>query len=357
MEKTFSVKKGEAGERLDKWLCKKIPQHSRQQIKKLLDSGLVLINNRRVVIAGWAVEDFDKVEVRVPADFKSVSNSAKKTNDDPQEKNKKPTKKEISEKTKVAQSLEKHLERGKKKKLAVKERNFKEAKELRIFYEDRDIIVVDKPAGVLTLRKDKHDQRGNTMVEKIRKYLTRKYKNPKGVFVGAVHRLDADTTGVMVFALSNIGKQMEKLFRSHQIKREYVAIAAGRVPKQRGTIDKPLEKGDYKGGKKTQVSDDGKRAKTLYSVDERYKDATLLTIEVLTGRTHQIRVHLASIGFPLLGDQTYAEEVDAKRFPRQALHARLLQFKHPESGKKMRFVSPIPEDMKECIDNLRMDSE
>lgn len=290
----FVVSENEAGKRLDVWLCTKSGL-SRGQVKRALDEGAVRVNGRRVYIAGWNLNTKDRVELMETAAAKGKS-----------------------------------------------------AGFVKILYEDKDIIVVDKPAGVLSV-----PQEGSAkpcLEDQVRAYLRRKYKTAS--HLKPVHRLDADTSGAIVYAKSKIGERLEEMFRRHNIERKYLAVVCGTVGPEEGKIDAPLEKGEFGGGRKARTAGGacGKDAVTEYRVKERYANATLLEIRVLTGRTHQIRVHLAIIGHPIVGDGLYGGRAD---FSRQALHASVLGFKHPASGKKMRFESHTPKDMKDLIDELR----
>lgn len=294
MKKVFDVSQKDAGKRLDVWLAGTVPGCSRNRAKRLLDSGCVRIGGKRVYIAGWQMKAGDRVEVNEEL-------------------------------------------KGKAKKAYV-----------RILYEDRDIIVAEKPAGIVSASSDPKDRSG--FADQIKGYLRRKYKTAS--YLKPVHRLDAETSGVMVFAKSRAGEAIEEQFKRHSIDRRYIAIVEGAVEKQNGRITAPLQKGEFGGGKKVKVAarSEGVRAVTEYIVRERYADATLLDVRVLTGRTHQIRVHLSEIGHPIIGDKLYGGK---KAFPRQALHAYMLCFRHPATGKKMKFESQLPEDLAGLVDELR----
>ena len=228
-----------------------------------------------------------------------------------------------------------------------------------IAYEDKDIIVVNKQRGVLVVADKKLSSGGGkrgeeTLADKVRGYLLRKFKGAKGAFVQPLHRLDRETTGLVIFAKSKNGLGLSKDIKEHNIKRVYLAIVEGAVDKEDGVISLPLEKGDFGHGKKVAVAreGEGKRAVTTFRVIERYADSTLLKITLKTGFTHQIRVHLAAIGHPLVGDKIYNARSKIK-FPRQALHSAELVFKHPVSQKKIEVESKIPSDMDALIDKLR----
>lgn len=305
----YIVSTDEAGQRLDKWLAAKLEGVSRKRIKGMIDGGRVLINRRRVVIAGWELEAKDSVEVRWP-------------------------------KVEGAVALGEDSTAGKRW--------------IHIYYRDRDLIVVEKPAGVLSVWTGRENMEDD-MVRRIRAYMRRCHGDRRGPFVLPLHRLDVETSGVMVFALSKAGGRLQKQFHNHSVRREYMAVVEGRIEKEHGIVDKPLKKGEFGMGMKVSANDgEGAHlALTEYRVRERYSGATLLDVRVKTGRTHQIRVHLATIGHPLIGENIYAAGKTKWRFPRHALHAHILGFHHPGSGKRLMFRSPVPEDMRALIDELR----
>lgn len=304
MELTFLVDVREKGMRLDKWLCVKLPNFSRSRIKSILDAGGVRINGRRVFIAGWELRANDSAKIKV-LDGKETSRSSRR--------------------------------------------------HLKIYYEDRDIIVVEKPAGILSAPNE-GGAAGENMLSEVKNYLGRKRKGSPS-FAAPVHRLDAETSGVMVFALSNAGKQIEEQFRNHAIHREYAAIVSGRIEEEGGRIESSLKKGDFHGGRKTMIVEKGlgKKAVTEFRVKERYLNATLLAVTVRTGRTHQIRAHFSEKGFPIIGDKIYTGKNGTNKisFGRHALHAHILKFRHPATGKQMTFHSKLPQDMQELVNRLR----
>jgi 23S rRNA pseudouridine1911/1915/1917 synthase len=225
-----------------------------------------------------------------------------------------------------------------------------------VIYEDKDIMAVNKPRGVIVAAEKGAgaQERGRTLANDVRRYLLHKFEGARGAYAMPLHRLDKETTGVILFAKSKAGLRLSADIKAHKIGRIYTAVVEGRVPDEEGVINLSLEKGDFGFGKKVGVADDGKGrpAVTQFRVIERYEDATMLEARLETGFTHQIRVHFASIGFPLAGDRIYNPHGKIK-FPRQALHARQVKFRHPVNGRKMDIKAPIPPDMKGLIDRLR----
>ncbi len=375
MEHRYTAGPRETGQRLDSLLCQKMPALSRKQIKSLLDAGCVLVNGRRVVIAGWELEQDDEVSVKIPPNFERRTSEGDAGAQSTQPSHRRPEHPRSSahhgKRVVVSASIDRYLERRRGERARPRRESGKGQQaeaplRLKIYYEDRDIIVVEKPGGMLSVPREGGDDKG-TLLGHVRAYLRRRYPKAKHSFVGPLHRLDAETSGIMIFALSKAGQQLTQQFKNHSIQRSYEALVIGAVEKENGVIDRALEKGEFGGGKKVRESEgeEGKRAVTEYRVKERYKDASLLDVSVRTGRTHQIRVHLAGEGHPILGDALYAEnekagheavmdEVDKHMgFRRHALHAASIGFRHPTNGKKMHFRSHLPEDMKDLVDALR----
>jgi len=228
-----------------------------------------------------------------------------------------------------------------------------------IAYEDKDIIVVNKPRGLLVVgekgKQDKTRRRGEeSLTDRVRGYLLRKFKGAKGAFVRPLHRLDRETTGLVIFAKSKGGMALSRDIKEHHVVRRYLAVVDGAVEKEDGVIDLSLEKGDFGHGKRVMVASEGegRKAITQFRVIERYENATLLKINLKTGFTHQIRVHLAAIGHPLIGDKVYNPNGKIK-FPRQALHSSELRFNHSVTHKKIEIGSKLPKDMEDLVDKLR----
>ena len=208
---------------------------------------------------------------------------------------------------------------------------------LALIHEDRDIIVVDKPAGLLTISTEREKSRTAYFIltDYVRKGVA---KSRNRIFI--VHRLDRETSGVLIFA-----KNEEAKFRLQSqwqdTKKTYLAVVHGRCEKRAETITTYLAENQAHGVYTTQDARKGKLAHTAYRVLKETKDFSLLEVDLLTGRKHQIRVHLAGIGHPVVGDPRYGPERKVRN--RLALHAQSITFKHPFSGEPLTFTTKVPE--------------
>jgi 23S rRNA pseudouridine1911/1915/1917 synthase len=228
---------------------------------------------------------------------------------------------------------------------------------LPLLYEDARVLVVDKPAGLLSVPSspDVHDE--DTVLARVRQYV--RHLRPRQPYVGVVHRLDRDTSGALAFALDpEMRAALRSLFRHHRIERRYAALVAGVPRGERGDVDLALRDG-YEGGRRgiARPGEAARPALTRWRVVERFPGAALLEVELETGRQHQIRIHLAHVGLPVLGDAAYGRDV---RSPvparRQMLHARLLGFTDPYTGRRVRAESPLPPDFAKALAALRAKS-
>jgi 23S rRNA pseudouridine1911/1915/1917 synthase len=233
---------------------------------------------------------------------------------------------------------------------------------LAVVYEDDALIVIDKPAGLVV-----HPAVGNpdgTLVNAILHHCGGSLSGIGGVTrPGIVHRIDKDTSGLLVVAKTDSAHEgLAEQFKDHSIIRRYVGIVGGVPTPPAGTIDTWIGRSD-RDRKKMAVQREGrgKHALTHYTTREVLKGATVLECRLETGRTHQVRVHMAHIGHALLGDPVYGRVkksfktlLDLLQFDRQALHAERLGFIHPVTGEKLDFVSPIPVDMQELLSQLRV---
>lgn len=231
----------------------------------------------------------------------------------------------------------------------------KVAGKLRVLHEDRHLLIVDKPAGILTLPTREHES--GTLLEQATRYLTIRHGGRP--FVGIVHRLDKDTSGALALARSPQAlRAFQALFRAHDIERRYLAVVEGSPRRESGTIDLPLstDRSDLR-RVVARTPDEGRIAITHYRVVERFGSvASLVACWLETGRTHQIRIHLAEIGHPVLGDSVYRPRNQPRckaAFRRQALHAQVLGFEHPLTGQLIRVEAPLPTDLADLVTDLR----
>ncbi len=316
--------------RLDQWLTATLEgEFSRNRIKQLIEQGAVSLNGGIITEPKRKIRFGDRIEINLPEP------------EDP-----------------IPQGEDIPLD---------------------VLYEDDDVIVLVKPAGLVV-----HPGAGNwtgTLVNALIHHCGDSLSGIGGVRrPGIVHRLDKDTTGVMVVAKNDaahrhLAAQFADHGRSGPLERAYLAVVWGRPRQLRGTIDAPLGRaGDRtKRSVKREESEDAREAITHYEVVERFHEkpdasclASLVECQLETGRTHQIRVHMAHMGNPLIGDADYGSAFRTKAnllpaeakavvngFTRQALHAFLLAFEHPSTGEVMHFEAPMPEDMEALVEALR----
>ncbi len=225
---------------------------------------------------------------------------------------------------------------------------------LPIVFEDDHLMVIDKPAGLVV-----HPGNGNATGTLMNALLHHAPKLAEVPRAGIVHRLDKDTSGLMVVAKTLPAQtDLVRQLQARTVKRNYLALALGHVSGD-GTVDAPMGRHPVQRTKMAVVKHGGKEARTHYAVRERFAKATLLECRLETGRTHQIRVHLASLGHPCAGDPVYGKaksgDVRLDAFPRQALHAWRLALVHPASGVEMTWESPLPDDFATLLATLRDD--
>lgn len=293
---TLTIQDGDKG-RLDKVLAKRLPDYSRSQLQKWIGKGLVLVNDKQVADK-YKVKTGDRVSV-TPA---------------------------------------------KPHKISLQPENIP----LDIVYEDDDLLVVNKPQGMVVHPAPGHPD--HTLVNALLYHCPLSTIN--GEFrPGIVHRIDKDTSGLLMVAKNDQAHHsLAKQLKAKTTKREYVALVHGVIKTDRGTIDAPLGR-SKRDRKKQAIVADGRHAVTHFQVLKRYRHYTLVSCHLETGRTHQIRVHMASIGHPLAGDPLYGPR---KTLPGngQYLHARLLGFQHPRTGKIMTFTVPLPDWFQKMVDHL-----
>ena len=235
---------------------------------------------------------------------------------------------------------------------------------LNVVFEDAHLIVIDKPAGLVV-----HPAVGNydgTLVNALLHHCQGQLSGIGGVArPGIVHRIDKDTSGLLVVAKSDAAHEgLARQFEDHSIERAYLALVGGNPLPPSGTVTGAIARSNSDRKKMALVKDGrGKHAVTHYATLERFPFAALVECRLETGRTHQVRVHMTSLGHPLLGDPAYGRTpaklkplLDEHKFTRQALHAAILGFVHPVTGAALRFESPLPADMEALLVDLRNNS-
>ncbi|AOM06981.1 MULTISPECIES: RluA family pseudouridine synthase [Bacillus] len=221
---------------------------------------------------------------------------------------------------------------------------------LEIYYEDADVLVVNKPRGMVVHPAPGHTS--GTLVNGLMHHCT-DLSGINGVMrPGIVHRIDKDTSGLLMVAKNDMAHEsLVNQLVAKTVTRRYKAIVHGVIPHDKGTIDAPIAR-DKKERQSMTVDENGKNAVTHFQVLERFKDFTLVECRLETGRTHQIRVHMKYIGYPLAGDPKYGPKKTLD-MNGQALHAGILGFDHPRTGEYIQFEAPIPEVFEDALNILR----
>lgn len=225
---------------------------------------------------------------------------------------------------------------------------------LEIVYEDDDLMVINKPRGMVVHPAPGHTS--GTLVNAVLSHAGESLSSINGVLrPGIVHRIDKDTSGLILVCKNDFShKALAKQLEEHSITRRYHAICSGRLKEEQGTVSAPIGR-DEKNRKQQVINyKHGKEAITHYRLLENLQNASLLECRLETGRTHQIRVHMKSIGHPLLGDPLYGPKKNLYAIKGQALHAMVLGFVHPRSGEYMEFSADYPEDFQKLLNKLRM---
>lgn len=299
MIETYIIEEQHAGERIDKALSSQQSEWSRTQISNWITDGLVKVNGVAIK-AKYKVKAGDIVEIDVP---------------------------EAEPLEVVAEDLQ-----------------------LEIVYEDADVLVVNKPRGMVVHPAPGHMT--GTLVNGLM-YHCKDLSGINGVLrPGIVHRIDKDTTGLLMVAKNDVAHEsLVNQLVNKTVTRKYTALVHGHIAHDKGTIDAPIAR-DPKDRQKQAVVDGGKHAVTHFQVIERFGDYTLVECRLETGRTHQIRVHMNYIGFPLVGDPKYGPKKTID-FGGQVLHAGVLGFEHPVTGKYLEFSVPLPEDFEQLLQSLK----
>lgn len=302
---TFTVPKADAGKRLDQILAANVPGLSRRRARVLLDIGGVFVDRARSKAAGKLLREGQIVEAVLGGAFERatpiVGNEAR---------------------AKDESTLPSYA----------------------VVHEDEDLVVVEKPAGLLTAPTPESDR--NNLADQLARRGSdasgRTGKSATKMAIAVVHRIDLETSGLLVFAKTEHANAfLSERFRTHDLTREYLAVVAGAFPDSITTIDRPVN---------------ARHAVTHVKVEERLghegTTATVIRATLETGRTHQIRIHASARGYAVLGDRKYGVPTDIDP-PRMALHATHLGFVHPTSGEAMDFTSPWPADLAPWLDSLR----
>lgn len=222
---------------------------------------------------------------------------------------------------------------------------------LDIVYEDNDIIVINKAKGMVV-----HPGNGNmdgTLVNAVLSHAKDSLSGIGGeIRPGIVHRLDKDTSGLIIVAKNdNAHINVSEQIKNHEVTKIYTALVRGNIEEDEATINMPIAR-DERDRKKMATDIDGKEAVTHFTVIKRYYDYTLLKVKIDTGRTHQIRVHMAKIHHPVVGDEVYSNGKNEFNVKGQLLHSTILEFKHPRTGEKLHFEAPLPNEFKRVLDDL-----
>ena len=224
---------------------------------------------------------------------------------------------------------------------------------LDIVYEDDDILVVNKQKGLVV-----HPGNGNpngTLVNAVMAHCKDSLSGIGGeIRPGIVHRIDKDTSGLLIVAKNDKAHiNMSEQIKNHEVKKTYIALVRGRMKENKATIDMPIARSD-KERTKMAVAKRGKNAVTHLEVIEKFENFTLLEVIIETGRTHQIRVHLAEIGYPIVGDYVYSNGKNPFGVTGQMLHSSSLEFVHPITGKEMKLEAPLPEYFQDVLKQLEI---
>lgn len=307
---TFRITREEAGARLDAYLAARINDWSRARIQRLIEDGDVLVS-RQTSKPSYKLRDGDEIEVELtpPASGQFAPE-------------------DIS---------------------------------VDVVYEDDELVVVNKPAGMVV-----HPAASNpsgTLANALASHFQQLSRRAGEMRPGIVHRLDRDTSGLIVVAKTEaVHEHLADQFRAREVFKSYVALVHGRVSAESGRIEEPIAR-DLRNRTRMGVVRGGRPALSLYRVRQRFERFTLLDVEIKTGRTHQIRVHLQWLKHPIVGDAVYGDgrdktvmDVRARAriaaLNRQFLHAEQLGFRHPRTGETLRFTAPLPDDLAKLLDEL-----
>lgn len=299
MNKLIIVDENTTKKRIDAYLSEN-EEYSRMAIQRLINDGKIIVNGKKIK-ASYKVQNGDKIKI----------------------------------------------EEEKPKEIELKAQNIP----LEVLYEDNDIIVVNKPKGMVV-----HPANGNpdgTLVNAIMAICKDSLSGIGGeIRPGIVHRLDKNTSGAIIIAKNDKAHiALSNQLKNHEIKKTYFALVRGIVKESNATINMPIAR-SKNDRKKMAVDKNGKEAITHFKVLERFDDCTLLEVNIETGRTHQIRVHLSHIGYPIIGDDVYSNGKNRWNVKGQCLHAKSLDFKHPITGKQIHIEAPLPKYFTDILKEL-----
>jgi 23S rRNA pseudouridine1911/1915/1917 synthase len=304
MDQIFELVVREPGSRIDRYLAAALPQLSRSYLRKLLDEGLVSIAGL-VPKASYRVEAGDDIEVRIPP----------------------PAPTEVHP----------------------------ESIPLNVMYQDADILVVDKPAGLVV--HPSHGHATGTLVNAVLALCPDLAGVGGSIRPGIVHRLDKDTSGLLIVAKNDLAyRHLQEQFKQHRVHKTYVALTEGLLTLSHGIIDAPIGRDPRNRKRMAVVARGGREARTEYRVLKYLKHHSLVQAEPVTGRTHQIRVHLASLGHPLVGDALYGFRKQPLLPDRHFLHAARLAFALPSDGRSVEFCSELPTELQALLDRLQTEA-
>jgi len=223
---------------------------------------------------------------------------------------------------------------------------------LNIIYEDEYLVIVNKPAGMIVHPAGK--VYSGTLVNALLYHCKNSLSGIGGIIrPGIIHRLDKDTSGLMVVAKNNLAHlELSHQMKSRKIDKRYIALVWGKVKEEQGIIDAPIGRSVHNRKKMAVGEGKNKSAITHFKVLKRFFRHTLLEVKIYTGRTHQIRVHLSYLGYPIVGDKVYGQKKEELIINRQALHSYWLGFSHPFSHKYLEFHIPLSEDIQKCLESL-----
>lgn len=220
---------------------------------------------------------------------------------------------------------------------------------LKVIYQDADIIIIDKPPGLVVHPGAAHPS--GTLANALIHHFPEVALIGSEERPGIVHRLDKDTSGVMVVARSPLAyTDLVGQFKRRVVWKTYLGLVWGRLSAPEGKFSWPLGRNPKDGQKISITARNPKKAETFFEVQRMFAETTLLEIRPVTGRTHQIRVHMAAAGHPIVGDAVYGRKKEPREFPRTFLHAQTLSFIHPRTGERLTFASPLPPDLEAVID-------